>query len=469
MNERGPVDPYGDPEELAELAELRSMIVVKPAEPSVRPAPAPASAPAGSSFAASGSAVSLASGKKKAPAGNFSRNASDSAPAFASDPFSPSAPDVKASRNDGTADSRLEDGGEPFGGIPDSDLLSMAPETPSPLPAKPEEQVEVLGIRFRASGKTYYFDPHGVRASVGQHVIVDTARGPEFGDVVLGNKKVNVRDTVQPLRPVIRLATDNDVRRNEGNREAEANAMRVCAEKIAAHGLDMKLIEAQYTFDNSKLLFYFTSEGRVDFRDLVKDLASVFHTRIELRQIGIRDEAKMLGGLGVCGRSLCCSTFLPDFAQVSIKMAKEQNLSLNSSKISGVCGRLMCCLRFESETYAEEIRLTPAVDSLVRTPDGNGVVIGNSPLAGTVRVMLQDGQENAPKTFSRDEVTVLGKAKRGEIRQAKEAPAEAASKDGKKANGKKVEPAARASHASQKPAPRSENAPQSRSGDASES
>ena len=272
-----------------------------------------------------------------------------------------------------------------------------------------EPTVEVVGIRFKASGKTYYFAPNGVTLKIGAKAIVETARGLEYGDVALGNTMVKESETVSPLRPVIRKATDADIKHHEENKVKEDEAFRICNEKIIAHGLEMKLIDAQYTFDNTKLLFYFTSAGRVDFRDLVKDLASVFRTRIELRQIGIRDEAKMVGGLGLCGRPLCCSLFLTDFGQVSIKMAKEQNLSLNSSKISGICGRLMCCLRYEHETYEYEIKRTPPVDSLVRTVDGVGVVTEINPLAATVKVKLVASPDTPPKSYKRDEVTVLKK------------------------------------------------------------
>ena len=276
--------------------------------------------------------------------------------------------------------------------------------------AEPNEpMVEVVGIRFKASGKTYYFAPNGISLKAGAKAIVETARGLEYGDVALGNTMVKESETVSPLRPVIRKATDADVKHHEENKEKEDAAFRICNEKISAHGLDMKLIDAQYTFDNTKLLFYFTSAGRVDFRDLVKDLASVFRTRIELRQIGIRDEAKMVGGLGLCGRPLCCSLFLTDFGQVSIKMAKEQNLSLNSSKISGICGRLMCCLRYEHETYEYEIKRTPPVDSLVRTVDGVGVVTEINPLAATIKVKLVSSPDTPPKAYKRDEVSVLKK------------------------------------------------------------
>lgn len=272
-----------------------------------------------------------------------------------------------------------------------------------------EPTVEVVGIRFKPSGKTYYFAPNGITLKTGSHAIVETARGLEYGEVSIGNSFVKESETVQPIRPVIRKATEADVKHHIENTEKETEAFRICNEKIISHELDMKLIDAQYTFDNSKLLFYFTSSGRVDFRDLVKDLASVFRTRIELRQIGIRDEAKMVGGLGMCGRPLCCTLFLSDFGQVSIKMAKEQNLSLNSSKISGICGRLMCCLRYEHETYEYEIKRTPPVDSLVRTVDGIGVVTEINPLAATIKVKLTSSPDTPPQSYNRNDVTVLKK------------------------------------------------------------
>ncbi len=283
------------------------------------------------------------------------------------------------------------------------------PQTSVSENSDPEPMLEVVGIRFKASGKTYYFDPKGINLRVGTHAIVETARGIEYGEVAMGNTMVRESETVPPLRTIIRKATDSDDKHHAENREKEDVAFRVCNEKIIDHELDMKLIDAQYTFDNSKLIFYFTSSGRVDFRDLVKDLASVFRTRIELRQIGIRDEAKMVGGLGLCGRPLCCSLFLTDFGQVSIKMAKEQNLSLNSSKISGVCGRLMCCLRYEHDTYEYEIKRTPPVDSIVRTVDGIGVVTEINPLAATIKVKLNSSLDTPPKSYKRDEVTVLKK------------------------------------------------------------
>lgn len=274
------------------------------------------------------------------------------------------------------------------------------------------KKVEVVGIRFRSAGKMYYFDPRDIKLKKGDYAVVETTRGPEFGDVCLGNSMINETSVVSPLRPVIRLATPADVEMNAQNREKEGDALKICQEKIRAHKLEMKLIDAQYAFDGSKILFYFSADGRVDFRELVKDLASVFRTRIELRQIGIRDEAKLLGGIGACGRPLCCASFLPDFAQVSIKMAKDQNLSLNSSKISGVCGRLMCCLRYEEDVYLDEIRKTPSNDSTVQTPDGVGTVISSNPLAGTVRVILKDQPDTPPKQYSRNDLTVLPKEKK---------------------------------------------------------
>ena len=273
-------------------------------------------------------------------------------------------------------------------------------------------KVEVIGIRFKKAGKVYYFDPGDLKLRTGDAAVVETARGPELGDVACGNRMVREKDIVQPLRPVIRIATKEDISHGKENRKKENEAFSICLKKIEEHGLDMKLVDVEYTFDNSKLLFYFTSAGRVDFRELVKDLASVFRTRIELRQIGIRDEAKLMGGLGVCGRPLCCASFLSDFVQVSIKMAKEQNLSLNSTKISGSCGRLMCCLRYEHETYEAEIKLTPPVDSIVKTEDGVGTVIEISPIAGLVKVKLDDKNDVAPKFYHRDMVKVIKSSKR---------------------------------------------------------
>ncbi len=270
----------------------------------------------------------------------------------------------------------------------------------------PEGKLVIAGIRFRAGGKTYFFDPGELTCKVGQYAIVETARGLEFGEVYIANRLVDESMVVPPLRPVIRIATEADIAHHKENREKEEAAYPIGVQKIAEHKLDMKLVSIQYTFDNSKLLFYYTSAGRVDFRELVKDLAGVFHVRIEMRQIGIRDESRMIGGLGACGRPLCCSTFLNDFGQVSMKMAKEQNLSLNSSKISGCCGRLMCCLRYEYDTYAEEIRRTPAQGTFVNTPDGPGVVTEIYPLLGEVKVSLRNQTETAPKKYKRELVEV---------------------------------------------------------------
>lgn len=271
----------------------------------------------------------------------------------------------------------------------------------------PANKVVIIGVKFRSGGKTYFFDPGDHRSfSQGQPVIVETARGIEFGEISMGIRLVDASLVVPPLRPLIRIATPEDIRHDRQNRDAEREACRIGAERIRAHKLDMKLVGAQYTFDNSKLLFYFTSDGRVDFRELVKDLAGVFRVRIELRQIGIRDEARMIGGLGPCGRALCCSTFLSDFGQVSMKMAKEQCLSLNASKISGCCGRLMCCLRYEHETYLEEFRRSPAPGSFVMTPDGLGVVTEVFPVAGEVKVSLRGQNEPTFRRFKRDQVSL---------------------------------------------------------------
>ena len=297
--------------------------------------------------------------------------------------------------------------------------------------AEEPKAVTVVGVSFRGSTKTYYFDPGKLSLSTKDNVIVETARGQEFGRITMPNRAVSPTQIVSPLKPVIRVATVEDVRHNEENRAAEERAKKIGEEKIEKHKLEMKLVDVEYTFDNQKLLFYFTADGRVDFRELVKDLAASFRTRIELRQIGIRDEAKMMGGLGVCGRPFCCSTFLPDFVQVSIKMAKEQNFSLNSTKISGSCGRLMCCLRYEHEVYEEALKTTPPVGSTVSTANGEGVVIEARPLAQTVKVRLNEGNDT-PKLYPCSEITVLaaGKGKR-----PKPEPKEANADDGK--SGKK--------------------------------
>ncbi len=290
---------------------------------------------------------------------------------------------------------------------PTPTLPEAEEETTSEVEETPVETTEVIGVRFRTSGKIYYFDPKDVQYPLGCHAIVDTARGMEYGEVAMTNRPVPTSELVLPLREALRIATAEDDRHHVENKAKEAEAGEVWVKKVALHGLEMKLIDVECTFDNSKLLFYFTAEGRVDFRDLVKDLASVFRCRIELRQMGIRDEAKILGGLGVCGRPFCCHSFLPDFVQVSIKMAKEQNLSLNSAKISGACGRLMCCLRYEYDTYLEEAKLTPKVDSLVRTPDGVGTVVETKPLLGLVKVQPVNSPDAPAVVYSRDLLTPI--------------------------------------------------------------
>ena len=285
----------------------------------------------------------------------------------------------------------------------------MSNENRIDLPAT-DEQTEVIGVCFKEGGKTYYFAPNGCVARHTDFAIVETARGVEFGRVCVPNKLVKATEIVSPLKPVIRIATPEDIAKHKEIKKKEEEALKICQGKVLSHQLEMKLIEAEYTFDMSKLTFYFTADGRIDFRELVKDLASTFKTRIELRQIGIRDEAKFMGGLGVCGRQFCCSSFLPDFVQVSIKMAKEQSLSLNSSKISGACGRLMCCLRYEHEAYVEEIRLTPPVDSTVKTPDGVGTVVEIHPIKGPIKVSINDNV----RVYHRDDVTVISRPKKGE-------------------------------------------------------
>jgi len=252
------------------------------------------------------------------------------------------------------------------------------------------EKYTVVGVRFKDAGKIYYFDPDNKHLSKGTPVIVETVRGMEFGLVVADPKEVSDDEVVMPLRKVLRVASDGDLRKLEENKEKAQEALEICVEKVKKHGLEMKMVDAEYTFDNSKVIFYFTADGRVDFRNLVKDLASVFRTRIELRQIGVRDEAKMLGGLGSCGRPLCCSTFLSEFEPVSIKMAKEQDLSLNPAKISGICGRLMCCLRYEADYYHQARNSLPNVGKMVSTPQGKAKVIEVNVLKNKFRAQLQD-------------------------------------------------------------------------------
>ena len=266
------------------------------------------------------------------------------------------------------------------------------------------DQTEIIGVQFRSGGKIYYFSPNGLNVPEGEAVIVETSRGLEYGICRAANHMVKSSLVIPPLRSALRIATEEDSARRRYNESREKDAFNVCLERINSHHLAMKLIEVEYTFDNSKLLFYFTADGRVDFRELVKDLAAIFRTRIEMRQVGIRDEARQLGGLGVCGRPFCCATFLADFGQVSIHMAKDQNLSLNSAKISGSCGRLMCCLRFEYETYADALKKMPPLESFVITPDGKGVVTELSALAGLVKVRLDPQEDNNVKVYKSEDV-----------------------------------------------------------------
>lgn len=279
---------------------------------------------------------------------------------------------------------------------------------------------EIIGVRFKKVGKIYYFDPSGIQAAEGARVIVETSRGVECGETVIPNRMVEDDVIVQPLKKLIRIATDEDLAVLEENIKLEKEAFGICEQKIKKHELAMKLVSVEYTFDHSKILFYFTADGRVDFRDLVKDLASVFRTRIELRQIGVRDAAKMVGGLGICGCPLCCSTFLDDFQPVSINMAKDQGLSLNPSKISGTCGRLMCCLKYENDVYQELIKTSPTSDSLVETPKGKGTVMDVSLLKGCCRVRLQSAPDS-PETFRCTECRVLRRGKNQNQNQSGEA------------------------------------------------
>lgn len=291
---------------------------------------------------------------------------------------------------------------------PETELISPSDEeksAPKPVEKKGGNgKTEIVGIRFRKNGKTYYFAPGDFKLSRDDRVIVDTARGQEYGYTAVPNRMINDSEIVAPLRSVVRMASADDTRTHEENLKKEVDAFNSCIMLIDENKLEMKLIDVEMSFDRSKLMFYFSAEGRVDFRDLVKELAGKFRTRIEMRQIGIRDEAKILGGLGVCGRPFCCSSFLTDFVQVSVKMAKEQNLSLNSAKISGSCGRLMCCLRYEYDTYLAEKALTPKVDTRVMTPDGAGVVTAANPLAGIVKVKLDKNGDDAETVFVREDV-----------------------------------------------------------------
>ena len=275
---------------------------------------------------------------------------------------------------------------------------------------------KVVGVRFRNVGKIYYFNPKNYKVKPGDHVIVETARGVEYGKVVLAPKDVVDDQVVHPLKEVLRVATKDDDEREKYNRKRERDAFKICQKKIREHGLEMKLIDAEYTFDNNKVLFYFTADGRIDFRQLVKDLASIFKTRIELRQIGVRDETKILGGIGICGRCFCCHTYLSEFAPVSIRMAKEQNLSLNQTKISGVCGRLMCCLKNEQETYEELNRRLPGIGDTVTTPDGiQGNVQSVNVLRQLVKVVVEIGDEKEIQEFPVGELKFRSRKKKVKV------------------------------------------------------
>ena len=273
---------------------------------------------------------------------------------------------------------------------------------------------EIIGVRFKDGGKLYYFNPNGVQVQAGQHVIIETSKGIEFGECALANTMIDEMELIAALRPMLRVATEEDYAQVKANQEKEKKAFQICQDKIAEHKLEMKLVDVEYTLDRNKILFYFTADGRIDFRDLVKDLAGVFRTRIELRQIGVRDEAKIMGGLGICGRPFCCSQFLSDFQPVSIKMAKEQGLSLNPAKISGSCGRLMCCLAYEQPAYEYLNRITPGVGSIVKTPEGVGAVVETNVISGTLRVRM-DPPATGFKTFHKDECQYLRGGKRAPI------------------------------------------------------
>lgn len=265
----------------------------------------------------------------------------------------------------------------------------------------------IIGVKFKGAGKVYYFDPDEATLNAGDYVVVETSRGIECGTVTFGNREISDDGLNRPLKKIIRPATAEDIAHLEENRKKEEKAYGICLKKIIEHNLKMKLVTVEYTFDNNKILFYFTADGRVDFRELVKDLAGIFHTRIELRQIGVRDESKMLGGLGICGREFCCKGFLSDFQPVSIKMAKEQGMSLNPVKISGTCGRLMCCLKYEQEAYSDLLKKTPKIGAYVSTPDGKGTVVDQNLIKGILNVQLQKNPDSPPKSYKVDEVKLI--------------------------------------------------------------
>lgn len=383
-----------------------------------------------------------ARGKSESKRGDFRKNTGNSNRFRKSDNEKNNAANSEeASVTDQTATCFTEDSPETTESMPEKESeISERNAEESPdrkdkeIPQTEEEaQIEIIGVRFKQSGKLYFFDPKGVVYNRNAHVIVETANGMEYGTVAVPNRMIGVSKVVMPLRGVLRTANAEDEKLRRENDNIEIDAFNTCVSCIADFGLDMKLVDVEYAFDRGKLLFYFTSEERVDFRDLVKKLASVYHTRIEMRQIGIRDEAKMLGGLGACGRPFCCSTFLGDFTQVSIKMAKEQGLSLNSAKISGTCGRLMCCLRYEHEIYEEELKRTPKVDSLVETTDGTGVVVDAHPLTGLVKVRL-DAQQDSIHVYPREEIKVIGHSRGASkkiVTEEKTSKANSRSKNGK--------------------------------------
>lgn len=265
----------------------------------------------------------------------------------------------------------------------------------------------IIGVKFKGAGKVYYFDPDEAILNAGDYVVVETSRGIECGTVTFGNREINDDGLNRPLKKIIRPATAEDIAHLEENRKKEEKAYGICLKKIIEHNLKMKLVAVEYTFDNNKILFYFTADGRVDFRELVKDLAGIFRTRIELRQIGVRDESKMLGGLGICGREFCCKGFLSDFQPVSIKMAKEQGMSLNPVKISGTCGRLMCCLKYEQEAYSDLLKKTPKIGAYVSTPDGKGTVVDQNLIKGILNVQLQKNPDSPPKSYKVNEVKLI--------------------------------------------------------------
>ena len=275
----------------------------------------------------------------------------------------------------------------------------------------------IIGVRFKKPGKVYFFDPGDLKINLKDKVIVETSQGEEIGEVAISNRKIPDEKVVEPLKKVTRVATHKDIKHDEENKAKEIEAFKVCEEKIKEHNLEMKLIDVEYKFDNSKILFFFSANGRIDFRDLVKDLAAIYKTRIELRQIGVRDEVKRIGGNGVCGRELCCCSFLSNFETVSIKMAKEQNISLNPSKISGNCGRLMCCLKYEQEVYEEKLKRIPRVGSIVKTEDGEGIVDSIETLKEMIRVKFKDGDESFYKKYNASDVKVIKSAVEEDIAQ----------------------------------------------------